>query len=167
MPIVTLIELWPEETLAISLTLDSLLQRSFLHWLRDMLPQCTKLQRKRILFELAEADVCQHISRLEPVFRLLYGFSCSVAVNQAGLTVISTAYIKQFQVRLIKLYPDLVRNIDQRTENQLFIQSLLESYKQTSTEVFAAGMRFKEEWQTLVELGVTGGQGGFRHLTTG
>lgn len=159
--IVTLIELWPEETLAIPLTLDSLLQRSFLHWLRDMLLQCTKSQRKRILFELAEADVCQHISRLEPVFRLLYGFGCSVAVNQAGLTVVSTAYIRQFQVRLIKLHPGLVRNIDRRTENQLFVQSLLESCKQTSTEVFAAGVRFKEEWQTLVELGVTGGQGDF------
>ena len=159
--IVTLIEHWPEETLAIPLTLDSLLQRSFLHWLRDMLLQCTKLQRKRILFELAEADVCQHISRLEPVFRLLYGFGCNVAVNQAGLTVVSTAYIRQLKVRLIKLHPGLVRNIDRRTENQLFVQSLLESCKQTSTQVFAAGVRFREEWQTLVELGVTGGQGDF------
>ncbi|QGU86094.1 RNase E specificity factor CsrD [Erwinia sorbitola] len=159
--IVTLIELWPEETLAIPLTLDSLLQRSFLDWLRDNLLQCTKSQRKRILFELAEADVCQHISRLTPVFRLLYGFGCSVAVNQAGLTVVSTAYIKQFQIRLIKLHPGLVRNIDRRTENQLFVQSLLESSKQISTQVFAAGVRSREEWQTLVELGVTGGQGDF------
>lgn len=159
--IVTLIELWPEETLAIPLTLDSLLQRSFLHWLRDNLLQCTKSQRKRILFELAEADVCQHISRLMPVFKLLYGFGCSVAINQAGLTVVSTAYIKQFHVRLIKLHPGLVRNIDRRTENQLFVQSLLESCKQTSTQVFAAGVRSREEWQTLVELGVTGGQGDF------
>lgn len=159
--ILTLIELWPEETLAIPLTVDSLLQRSFLHWLRDSLLQCTKSQRKRILFELAEADVCQHISRLEPVLRLLYGFGCSVAVNQAGLTVVSTAYIRQFQVRLIKLHPGLVRNINRRTENQLFVQSLLESSKQTSTQVFAAGVRSREEWQTLVELGVTGGQGDF------
>jgi RNase E specificity factor CsrD len=159
--ILTLIELWPEETLAIPLTVDSLLQRSFLHWLRDSLLQCTKSQRKRILFELAEADVCQHISRLEPVLRLLYGFGCSVAVNQAGLTVVSTAYIRQFQVRLIKLHPGLVRNINRRTENQLFVQSLLESSKQTSTQVFAAGVRSREEWQTLAELGVTGGQGDF------
>lgn len=159
--ILTLITLWPEETLAIPLTLDSLLQRSFLNWLRDNLLQCTKSQRKRILFELAEADVCQHISRLEPVFRLLYGFGCSVVVNQAGLTVVSTAYIKQFQVRQIKLHPGLVRNIHRRTENQLFVQSLLESSKQTSAQIFAAGVRSREEWQTLVELGVTGGQGDF------
>lgn len=159
--ILTLIELWPEETLAIPLTVDSLLQRSFLRWLRDTLLQCTKSQRKRILFELAEADVCQHMSRLAAVFRLLYGFGCGVAVNQAGLTVVSTAYIRQFQVRLVKLHPGLVRNIDRRTENQLFVQSLLESSKQTGTQVFAAGVRSREEWQVLLELGVTGGQGDF------
>ncbi|ADP11134.1 regulatory protein CsrD [Erwinia sp. Ejp617] len=159
--VVTLTEWWPEETLAIPLTLDSLLQRSFLRWLRDSLLQCTQSQRKRILFELAEADVCQHINRLAPVFRLLYGFGCSVAVNQAGLTVVSTAYIKQFQIRLIKLHPGLVRSIDKRTENQLFVQSLLESCRQTGAEVFAAGVHSREEWQTLAELGVTGGQGDF------
>ncbi|WP_048696663.1 RNase E specificity factor CsrD [Erwinia piriflorinigrans] len=159
--IVTLTEWWPEETLTIPLTLDSLLQRPFMRWLRDTLLQCPRSQRKRILFELAEADVCQHINRLEPVFRLLYGFGCRVAVNQAGLKVVSTAYIKQFQIRLIKLHPGLVRNIDRRTENQLFVQSLLESCKQTAAHVFAAGVHSREEWQTLVELGVTGGQGDF------
>lgn len=159
--ILLLVKRWPEETLAIPLTVDSLLQRSFLNWLRDSLLQCTKSQRKRILFELAEADVCQHINRLGPVFRLISGFGCRIAINQAGLTVVSTAYIRQFQVELIKLHPGLVRNIERRTENQLFVQSLMESCKHTSTRVFAAGVRFKQEWQTLVELGVTGGQGDF------
>lgn len=156
-----LMELWEEETLAIPLTVDSILQRSFLNWLRDMLLQCTRAQRKRILFELAEADVCQHISRLQPVFHMLYGFGCSVAVNQAGLTVVSTAYISQLQVKLIKLHPGLVRNIERRMENQLFVQSLLEGCKKTGTQIFAAGVRFRQEWQTLSELGLSGGQGDF------
>lgn len=159
--ILKLVALWPEETLAIPLTLDSLLQRNFLNWLRDSLLQCTKSQRNRILFELAEAEVCQHINRLGPVFRLIAGFGCKVAINQAGLTVVSTAYIRQFQIELIKLHPGLVRNIERRTENQLFVQSLIESCKHTSTKVFAAGVRFRQEWQTLVGLGVTGGQGDF------
>jgi len=159
--ILKLVDLWPEETLAIPLTLDSLLQRNFLNWLRDSLLQCTKSQRNRILFELAEAEVCQHINRLGPVFRLISGFGCRVAINQAGLTVVSTAYIRQFQIELIKLHPGLVRNIERRTENQLFVQSLIESCKHTSTKVYAAGVRFRQEWQTLVELGVSGGQGDF------
>ncbi|WP_428944378.1 RNase E specificity factor CsrD [Pantoea sp. FN060301] len=159
--IITLLPLWPQETLAIPLTVDSLLHRPFQIWLRDSLLQCTKLQRKHILFELAEADVCQHINRLSSAFRLMKGFGCRIAIIEAGLTVVSAAYIKQFDVELIKLHPGLVRHIDRRTENQLFVQSLIEGCKNTATRVFAAGVRTRAEWQTLTELGVKGGQGDF------
>ena len=159
--IIALSAIWPEEVFALPVTSDALLQRPFQRWLKAMLLQCTKLQRKRFLFELAEADVGQHINLLQPVFRLLTGFGCRLAVNQAGLTVVSSAYIKQFNVELIKLDPGLVRNIDRRTENQLFVQSLLEVCKDTPTRVFATGVRTRSEWQTLSDLGVSGGQGDF------
>ncbi|TKK17120.1 RNase E specificity factor CsrD [Pantoea agglomerans] len=159
--IAALSELWPEETLVIPVTITSLLQRSFVLWLQNMLLQCPKAQRKRFLFELAEADVCQHINRLTPVFRALKAFGCRVAVNQAGLTVVSSAYIRQLPLELIKLDAGLVRNIERRTENQLFVQSLLEVCRCTGIQVFATGVRTKAEWQTLVALGVAGGQGDF------
>lgn len=152
---------WPEETLAVPVTIDSLLQPAFQRTLRDMLLQCTKSQRQRFLFELAEAEVCQHFSRLQPALRLLKGFGCRLAVSQAGLTVVSTAYITQAGVEIIKLHPGLVRNIERRTENQLFVKSLLEVCKMTPAQVFAAGVRTREEWQTLSTLGVAGGQGDF------
>ena len=159
MRIVALSEVWPDETLGLPVTIDSLLQRPFLRWLQNVLLQCTKAQRKRFLFELAEADVCQHINRLAPVFRMLHMFGCRIAVNQAGLTVVSSAYIKQFPLELIKLDPGLVRNIERRTENQLFVQSLLEVCKPTATQVFATGVRTRAEWQMLASLGAAGGQG--------
>ena len=161
MRIAALSEVWPDETLALPVNIDSLLQRPFQRWLQKLLLQCTKSQRKRFLFELAEADVCQHINRLVPVFQMLTAFGCRVAVDQAGMTVVSSAYIKQFPIELIKLDPGLVRNIERRTENQLFVQSLLEVCKSTSTKVFAAGVRTRAEWQTLANLGVAGGQGDF------
>jgi len=159
--IAALSELWPEETLVIPITINALLHRSFVLWLQNMLLQCPKSQRKRFLFELAEGDVCQHINRLAPVFRALKAFGCRVAVNQAGLTVVSSAYIRQLPLELIKLDAGLVRNIERRTENQLFVQSLLEVCKCTGIQVFATGVRTKAEWQTLVALGVAGGQGDF------
>ena len=159
--ILTLSACWPQETLAVPITIDSLLQPGFQRVLRDMLLQCTKSQRQRFLFELAEAEVCQHFNRLQPALRLLQGFGCRLAVNQAGLTVVSTAYITLAGVELIKLHPSLVRNIDRRTENQLFVKSLLEVCRMTPTQIFAAGVRTRDEWQTLSVLGVAGGQGDF------
>lgn len=159
--ILTFTRLWPDETLAIPLTIDALLQRPFQKWLRDMLLQYTKLQRNRILFELAEAEVGQHLCRLHEAFHLLKGFGCRIAITGAGLTLVSTTYIKAVSPELIKLHPGLVRNIDRRKENQLFVQSLLESCKGTQTQIFAAGVKTRSEWQTLTESGINGGQGEF------
>ena len=68
--------------------------------------------------------MCQHIDRLRPVLKLLSGLGCRLAVSKAGLTVVSTSYIKSLQVEIVKLHPGLVRSIDKRDENQLFVQSL-------------------------------------------
>ncbi len=157
--IAALTDVWPDETLALPVNIDSLLRRPFQRWLQKLLLQCNKSQRRRFLFELAEADVCQHINRLLPIFRMLTTFGCRIAVNQAGMTVVSSGYIRLLPIDIVKLDPGLVRNIDRRMENQLFVQSLLEVCKSTSTHVFAAGVRTRAEWQTLARLGVSGGQG--------
>ncbi|MBW7981787.1 RNase E specificity factor CsrD [Enterobacillus tribolii] len=159
--IIPLLRQWQDETLAFPVSVDSLLQRSFQLWLRDTLLQNEKSLRQRILFELAEADVCQHIDRLRPVVRLIQGMGCQVIVAQAGLKVVSTSYIKQLQVTMVKLHPGLVRNIDKRVENQLFVQSLTSACEGTSACVFAASVRTREEWLTLKAKGIAGGQGDF------
>lgn len=159
--IIPLLALWPGETLAFSLCVDSLLHRPFQRWLRNTLLQCRKSDRKRIIFELAEADVCQHIDQIRPMIRLLLGVGCKVMVSQAGLTVVSTSYIKSLRVEMIKLHPGLVRNINSRYENQLFVESLAGACAGIHAKVFAAEVLTREEWQTLQEKGVYGGQGHF------
>ena len=159
--LILLLGYWPQENLAMQTTVESLIRPRFQRWLRDTLMQCEKSLRKRIIIELAEADVCQHISRLQPVIRLMNALGVRIAVTQAGLTLVSTSWIKELNVELLKLHPSLVRNIDKRTENQLLVQSLVEACSGTPTQVYATGVRSRSEWQTLTERGVAGGQGDF------
>lgn len=159
--LIPFLSFWPEENLALQVTVESLIRPRFQRWLRDALMQCEKSQRKRIIFELAEADVGQHISRLQPVVRLMNALGVRVAVTQAGLTLVSTLWIKELDVELLKLHPGLIRDIEKRTENQLLVQSLVEACKGTRTQVFATGVRSRSEWQMLTERGVSGGQGDF------
>jgi len=156
-----LLHFWPEETLAVQISVDSLCRLTFQRWIRNTLMQCQKSIRSRIIFELAEADVCQHIGRLRNIVRLITALGVRVAVTQAGLTVVSTTYIKLLDVTLIKLHPGLVRNIAKRTENQLIVKSLVESCNGSRTRVFASGVRTRSEWQTLMDNGVAGAQGDF------
>nr|VUD31247.1 lipoprotein [Raoultella sp. NCTC 9187] len=152
---------WPDENLALQVTVESLIRPRFQRWLRDTLMQCEKSQRQRIIFELAEADVCQYIGRLQPVMRLINALGIKVAVVQAGLTLVGTSWIKQLDVEVIKLHPGLSRNIEKRSENQLLVQSLVEACKGMPVQVFATGVRSRSEWQVLSQCGVTGGQGEF------
>lgn len=156
-----LLDLWPDDSIAVSITVDSLLKHSFQIWLRDNLLERTKDHRKRIIFELAEADVGQYSDRLRSVIRLLNAVGCRLGIVQAGLTVVSTHYIKTLPIEVIKLHPGLVRNIDRRPENQLFVDSLVSACEGTNIMVMAASVRTNLEWKTLCSRGVIGGQGEF------
>ncbi|MBZ4359314.1 EAL domain-containing protein, partial [Mycobacterium tuberculosis] len=82
---------------------ESRTRPGYQRWLREALMQCQQPQRQRIIFELAEADVCQYIGRLQPVMRLVNALGVRVAVVQAGLTLVGTSWIKQLDAELIKL----------------------------------------------------------------
>ena len=161
MRLLQFLRFWPEEHLALQVTVESLIRPRFQRWLRDMLMQCEKSHRQRIIFELAEADVCQHITRLQPIVHLLHALGVSVAVNRAGFALVSTSWIKQLEIELIKIDPVLVHNIEKRSQNRLLVQSLVETCKGTPIQIFAAGVRNRSEWQVLMACGVLGGQGDF------
>ncbi|MBJ3814904.1 RNase E specificity factor CsrD [Shimwellia pseudoproteus] len=159
--VLPLLAIWPEETFAVSISVESLIRDDFQGWLRDTLMQCERSRRQRLILELEEADVSQHSERLHRIVRLIKALGTRVAVSQAGLTVVSSAYIQQLGIEFVKLHPVLVRNIDRRTENKLFVQSLVEACNDTKTQVFASGVRTNGEWQTLLSCGVSGAQGDF------
>ena len=159
--VLRLLRFWPEETLAIQVSIDSFMRASFRDWVRNSLIQCEKSLRSRIIFELAEEDVCQHISLLRPMIKLITALGGQIAVIHAGLAVASTSYIKVLDIGLIKLHPAVVRNIGKQAENQLFLQSLVEACHGTRAHVFASGVRTLSEWQTLMDNGVVGAQGDF------
>ncbi|MEA9390311.1 EAL domain-containing protein [Acerihabitans sp. TG2] len=113
------------------------------------------------MFELVETDFCQHLVHLRPTLRLLDGLGCRLALVAAGLTVISTAYITAAPLEMITLHPGLTRETDLRAENRLFVQCVPDACIGTATQVFATGIITRQEWLTLTDNGVTGGQGAF------
>ena len=79
--------------------------------------------------------------------------------GQAGRTIVSTHYLKEVDIRYLKLHRSLVTKIDQRHENQLFVRSMLGAAANSKTKIIAVGIENKHELNTLNELGVHGGQG--------
>ncbi|CAM3980429.1 RNase E specificity factor CsrD [Vibrio neonatus] len=135
--------------------------RSHFDWFRNELLQLTPKQRQRLAFEFMEGPMVTYLDSIRRVLKMLSALGCKVIVNQAGRTIISSHYIKDSTIDYLKLHRSLVRNIERRSENQLYIRSLIGACANTDTKVIAVGVETKREWQQLVNLGIDGGQGRF------
>ena len=113
----------------------------------------------QLAFEFPEGHLIAHLDYMRPVAKMLRGLGCKVVVGQAGRTIVSTHYIKDLKVNYIKLHRSLIKKIDQRHENQLFVRSLIGACGDSSTQVIAVGVETKQEKNTLIELGINGYQG--------
>ncbi|MDX1303784.1 RNase E specificity factor CsrD [Photobacterium sp.] len=147
------------DVLSINVSVQSLLDKTFVRWLRDELLQTPRTVLNRLSFELVEGSLVKHLDAMRPVARMLVGLGCKLVVDQAGRTIVSTHYIKDVRADYIKLHRSLVREINQRQENQLFVRSMLGACADSQAQVIAVGVENEQEWQVLKQLGVKGGQG--------
>ncbi|WP_394211717.1 RNase E specificity factor CsrD [Enterovibrio calviensis] len=149
------------EVLSLNICADSLRQRTFQIWLRDILLQTPRSVLNRMQFEVSEGPLVKHFDAARPALRMVRALGCPLVVDQAGRSVVSTHYVKDIQPKYIKLHRSLIRDIHQRPENQLYVRSMLGACEPTLTEVLAVGVESEQEWNTLLQLGVQGGQGRF------
>jgi RNase E specificity factor CsrD len=150
------------QNVSINLYVTPFKNKQYFKWFRDELLQLPLALRERLSFEFSEAKLVQHLDYMRPVIRMLSGLGCTVIVGQAGRSVVSTHYIKDLKVAYLKLHRSLIKKIDQRPENQLFVRSMVGACGDSTTKVLAVGVETKQEWQTLIDLGVSGFQG--RHF---
>ncbi|MDF2155619.1 RNase E specificity factor CsrD [Vibrio sp. CAU 1672] len=147
------------EHYSLNLNVTPFAQREHYKWFRDELLQLSRDERKCLSFEFVEAQFVRHLDFMRPVAKMLVGLGCDLVVGQAGRTIVSTHYLKEMDIRYLKLHRSLVTKIDQRHENQLFVRSMLGAAANSKTQIIAVGVENKQELNTLVELGVYGGQG--------
>ncbi|OYD24558.1 EAL domain-containing protein [Oceanimonas baumannii] len=146
-------------TLAVNLSVASLLNRSFHRWLVFELIQLPKSLLNDLVIELSEAGVGRHFLELIKPLRALKALGCRLAVDHAGQDVVSTQYIKEYDLNYLKLHPSLVRDIDKKSVNQMAVRSLLGNCMGNHTRVIAVGVETEAEWECLQQLGVHAGQG--------
>ena len=147
------------ESISVNLSVEALLEKSFVKWLRDELLQTPRTVLNRLSFEIPEGGLVKHLDAMRPVTRMLVGLGCKLVVDQAGRTIVSTHYIKDIRADYIKLHRSLVREINLRQENQLFVRSMLGACADSDVKVIAVGVENANEWQVLKQLGINGGQG--------
>ncbi len=149
-----------DATYCINLSLDTLVSRAFVRWIQSTLLEHRPLAA-RLIFEVSEDIIVKHQKNTALVKSLdmLRKMGAKLAVDHVGQHVVGTHYIQEFHFDLVKLHRSIVRQVHQRSENQLFIRSLIGGLYRAEVKVIAEGVESFEEWQTLKILGVSAAQG--------
>lgn len=145
---------------SVNLSLDTLMSRAFIAWLKTTLLEHRHLT-SQLIFEISEDIVTQHQAKLQPKLDMIRKMGARLCVDHVGQQVVGTYYIRECHFDYIKLHRSIVRHIHLRPENQLFIRSLIGGLYRTEVQVCAEGVEVFEEWQTLQILGVSAAQGLF------
>ncbi|PMH39897.1 RNase E specificity factor CsrD [Vibrio sp. 10N.286.49.B3] len=148
---------------AINMNTIPFANKEYCKWFRYELLQLSRQKLSQLSFEFSEANIVRHLDHMRPIIRLIAGLGCQVGVDQAGRSIVSTHYIKDLNINYLKLHRSLIKRIDQRHENQLFVRSLVGACSDGQAQVIAVGVDTKKEWQALMDLGIHGGQG--RHFS--
>ncbi|WP_153446145.1 RNase E specificity factor CsrD [Vibrio algicola] len=146
---------------SINLFVEPFKKKAYTSWLKYELLQLTKDLRSRLAFEFVEGNLVNNLDYMRPIIKMLAGIGCKIIVDQVGRTIVSTHYAKDLPVTYLKLHRSLIKQINLRNENQLFIRSLLGSCSNTNIKVIAVGVENEQEWIVLKKLGLHGGQGRF------
>ncbi|WP_153913841.1 RNase E specificity factor CsrD [Shewanella sp. TC10] len=149
-----------QESFSINLSYDSLTSRAFMRWLRTTLMEQRHLA-SRLIFEVSEDIVVKHQQDLMENLNMLRKIGARLCVDHVGLQVVGTHYIQECHFDLVKLHRSIIHQIHLKSENQLFIRSLIGGLYRAEVQVFAEGVASFEEWQTLKILGVSAAQGDF------
>ncbi|MFD2167763.1 EAL domain-containing protein [Thalassotalea euphylliae] len=145
---------------SLNLSIDSLLDESFIEAMFARLALVPDIA-KRLIVEISEYHLATQLTHLKPVLQLFDELGVKVLADKVGQYIVSTDYITECPVSYIKLHRSIVYQVHDKIENQVFIQSLKARCAQHNVKIYALGVESKEEWKTLVHLGVTGGQGHF------
>ncbi|MCU4675051.1 EAL domain-containing protein [Catenovulum sp. 2E275] len=148
---------------SINISSDALLDKSFRTWFTTILAQ-DKQFASQIIIEISEYAIVNYIDELSYFIQQLDNLSTHVLVDQVGQYVTASNYIKQLPIRYLKLHPSIVKNIHNKSENQLFIRSLQGSCAGTGIKIFAYGVETLEEFQEIKHLGLAGVQGSYNNF---
>lgn len=143
---------------SLNLHLDSMLDLKFQQWLLSYLQQHPHAAC-RIIIEISEYQLVHKGVTLKYFFRALHKVGARLLVDHVGLYVLNTQYIREYEIDYLKLHNSIVKNIDVRAENQLFVKSLQGACSGTHVLIFGLGVERVGEWIALQKLGVAGAQG--------
>ncbi len=146
------------EMLSVNLSADAVADAGFRMWLLEHLAENRPLA-ERLVFEVGEAIACQVDDSTRQFFATLNRCGASLAVEHVGQPQYSANYLEPGLYKFIKLHRSLTRGIESDPSHQDFVRGLTAVGNAAGATVLAECVESEAQWNMLLSLGVSGGQG--------
>ncbi|MGJ8691100.1 MAG: EAL domain-containing protein [Thalassotalea sp.] len=143
---------------SLNFSIDAILSEDFRDKLFDILTRYPNVAAKLVI-EISEYQIKSRLNELIPIVNTLKAKGFRILVDKVGQYVINTQYLKQCQISSVKLHRSIVLDIHLKPENQVFVQSMKVLCDSLDIDLYAVGVESLDEWRTLMQIGVCGGQG--------
>ena len=114
---------------------------------------------ENIIFEITEREAINDMESFQGTVEHYKMQHYRIAIDDAGAGYSGLNLISDIRPHFLKLDMKLIRNIDKDNLKYVLVKSMVEFSKVTNIGIIAEGIETREELKTLINLGVSFGQG--------
>ncbi|MEH6589114.1 MAG: EAL domain-containing protein [Halioglobus sp.] len=142
----------------VNLSVASVVEPEFLHWLSDQLSKNSEVADK-LWLEVPESMAFRHLVNFKLLCSRARSYGCKMGIEHMGHQLADLGQLHDVGVDYLKIDASFVRDIDNNIGNQTLLRTLCTVGHSIGVIVIAEGVRTDDEWETLKELGADGATG--------
>ncbi len=154
------IEQQPEltESLCINLSIASIEDELFCRMLKKKLDDNPQLAL-RLIFELPANGLSFAEESIRNFATMIKSCGAKFSLHHFGRGTAEFAYLQTLPLDYLKIDRCFIQNVTTDKDAHFFIRSIVAIAKSCDVTLLAEGVETDEQWQTLIDLGIQGGQG--------
>jgi diguanylate cyclase (GGDEF)-like protein len=144
--------------LCINLSPHSARSPEFLQWFSGYLADYPAFAR-RLVIETSEYMVRTGAGQIHELCAMLHQRGARLSLDHFGIHSAAFGYLHSLPLDYLKVDRSFIRDIHLNTDNQFYVQSLVQIAHSCDITILAEGVEHQLEWECLQQLGIDGGQG--------
>jgi EAL domain-containing protein (putative c-di-GMP-specific phosphodiesterase class I)/GGDEF domain-containing protein len=145
------------ENICINCSLASIEEEPFVEQIRAILHENAAIA-PRLTFELPANGLSIAPKAVRHFAEVIKQYGAHLSLHHFGRGSAEFAYLQSLPVDYLKIDRQFIQHVED-ADNQFFIRSLVAIAHSCDIIVLAEGVETEEQWRTLMDLGVQGGQG--------
>jgi len=147
-----------EPKLCVNISPSSIADEHFVRWLEDFLSN-HGVFAQRLVLELPEFSLSVNEQQVRTFGRRVVAHGAHLSLDHFGVGASAFSYLQSMPLFALKVDRCFVQGIDSNADNRFFVKSLLQIAHSCDVKLLVEGVETEAEWQSLLSLGIDGGQG--------